>query len=118
MNTRTSLVRRNGTAGNPVADIFTIFDDVFRSTLPVYNSNFPVYNDNFKWSFSTLEKPLEKDEARISLNISVFDRSPQEQNKKLAIELRKLADKLEAESVEEEPVQEKESVVNVTVNRR
>jgi hypothetical protein len=110
MNTRTSLARRNGTAGNPVANMFTIFDDVFRSPLQVYD-------DNFKWSFSTLEKPLEKDEARISLDISVFDRSPQEQNKKLAIELRKLADKLEAESLEEEPVKEKESVVNVKVNR-
>jgi hypothetical protein len=104
------LARRNGTAGNPVANMFNIFDDVFRTTLPVYN-------DNFRWTFTTSEKLLEKNEARISLDISVYDRSPQEQNKKLAIELRKLADKLEAESVEEEPVQEKESVVNVKVNR-
>lgn len=60
---------------------------------------------------------LEKNEANLTVTLSVYAKTPKEQNKKLADELRKLADKLEAEAFEEDNTPDKESVVNTYISR-
>lgn len=59
---------------------------------------------------------LDKDEARIDLSISVYGKDQAEQNAKLADELRKLADKVEAQEPEA-PRPPKESEVSYKVHR-
>lgn len=64
-----------------------------------------------------IPEKLEKGQAKISIDITVSGKTKREQNLLLAEELRKAADALEAEEVEEEQIEDTEPVVNVNVER-
>jgi hypothetical protein len=50
--------------------------------------------------------PKNRDEARLTINLQVHGKTTEEQNMKLAEQLRKVADEIEAQAVEEEAKEE------------